>query len=144
MYLLDHIIDLLSSQNQSIVWGVLSTLVGYVIYQQHHFTKEMRDKWTDIMELIKENRRAHTENREQLNQLRQLVKEELVPVLRTVEKQMEKDLQVLDQLDRTVEEGKSDQRGWFSEVKDDLNQFRLEFRDILKLAMNGRGDKCEK
>ncbi|AZR73211.1 hypothetical protein BBF96_07325 [Anoxybacter fermentans] len=134
MYLIEKIPELLFNQEYSFVWGIMSILLGYLIYQQHQMSKVMDERWIELKNWFKENKYRYSEIEEELKYLRQMIKEDMYSSLR----QMERELQQLDDLNRIIEETKVDQRGWFESLRDDFNQFRSEFRDILKFVLNGR------
>ncbi len=134
MEILNMLIDYLISQDFSVAWAVISALIGYVIYYQHQSCKDMNNLREELFSLLRENKYRHNKIEDDIRNLRQTVKEDITPILR----KMESDLRELEDLSNDLNEIKTDERGWFNSLHDDFNQFRSEFRDILKLVLNGR------
>lgn len=139
MYVIEKVIDLLTGQGYPLVWGVLLTLIGYLIYLQYNSSQDMEKRLSDLLGQLQANHRSHLETQELMRALRGLIKEDLLPILRNVEKSS----QEVNNIMRNIDDLKDDSRGWHSSLREDLNQFRSEFRDILKLTMNGRKNNCE-
>lgn len=131
MDFLDTIVNLLINHDFSVAWAMISALLGYVIYYQNRICKDLTEQKEELSKVLSEYKYTQNKIEEDLENLRLTLKEEITPVIRKMEIDLE-------DINRVLEDAKVDQRSWFASLKDDFNQFRSEFRDILKLVLNGR------
>lgn len=134
MFLIEKLTELLLNPEYSLFGGFLSIIIGYIVYQQHQMRRILDDRWNQLQSMLKENKYRHNDIVEDISYMREMIKEETNPDIRDLQKEMQK----LDDIYKLVQETKLDQKDWNASVHDDINQFRSEFRDILKLVLNGK------
>lgn len=130
----DQFLQAIVNQDFPVVWGLVSLLVSYLVFHQRQICKNMDDYQNEVMKLLRESKYRHDKIEEEIELLRQSVKEDIAPIVR----KLELDFKDINELNKAFDEAKVDQRGWFKSIHDDFNQFRSEFRDILKLVLNGK------